>query len=471
MTDPVHWTLVEAADAIDGGRISSRELTEACLRRIETVQPILNCFIHVDAKEALAEADAADSRRARGEPLGPLHGVPLAHKDMYYAAGRLSTCGSKIRKDFRPEESGTVMERLAAAGAVHLGGLNMSEFAVGPTGHNAHWGHCRNPWNPAHVTGGSSSGSGSAVGGRLAFAALGSDTGGSIRLPAGICGLVGIKPTQTRVSRNGVMGLSFSLDSVGPLARTVRDCARVFGIVAGHDPKDPTSSQEPVDDYEAAACRPAAKGLRIGVPTNYYYDGAADEVRALMQQSLKVFADLGAEIIEIEVPDQEHIGDLAAATMGPESGTLHHAWLRDRPEDYGPQVRARLEPGLSTPGTWYLRAQQIRPQMVRRFVESVFSQCDVLHLPTLNVPVPTVEETDLGDGPDFARMVARMTHCTRPLNYLTVPSLAVPAGFTANGLPASFQLAGRPFGEALLFSVAAAYEAATDWTSRTPALD
>ena len=200
MTDPVHWTLVEATDAVDGGSISSRELTEACLRRIETLQPILNCFIHVDAEEALAEADAADPRRARGEPLGPLHGVPLAHKDMYYAAGRLSTCGSKIRKDFRPEESGTVMERLAAAGAVHLGGLNMSEFAVGPTGHNAHWGHCRNPWNPAHVTGGSSSGSGSAIGGRLAFAALGSDTGGSIRLPAGICGLVGIKPTQTRVA-------------------------------------------------------------------------------------------------------------------------------------------------------------------------------------------------------------------------------------------------------------------------------
>src|SRR5690606_38792450 len=241
MTDPTQWTLVQASEALESGAISSRELTQACLSRIDRLQPTLNCFIHVDPDEALVEADAADSRRARGEPLGPLHGIPLAHKDMYYVAGRLSTCGSTIRRDFWPENSCTVMERLAAAGAVNLGGLNMSEFAVGPTGHNVHWGHCRNPWNPEHVTGGSSSGSGSAVGGRLAFGALGSDTGGSIRLPAGICGVVGLKPTQTRVSRHGVMGLSFSLDCVGPLARTVRDCARLFVAIAGHDPKDPTS--------------------------------------------------------------------------------------------------------------------------------------------------------------------------------------------------------------------------------------
>ncbi|MFN4089061.1 MAG: amidase [Alphaproteobacteria bacterium] len=471
MTDPTAWTLVEAADALDAGRISSRELTEACLARVARLQPVLNCFIHVDADEALAEADAADVRRARGEPLGPLHGVPLAHKDMYYSAGRLSTCGSKIRRDFRPEESGTVMERLAVAGAVDLGGLNMSEFAVGPTGHNVHWGHCRNPWNPAHVTGGSSSGSGSAVGGRLAFGALGSDTGGSIRLPAGLCGLVGIKATQTRVSRHGVMGLSFSLDCVGPLTRTVRDCARMLGVVAGFDPKDPTSSREPVDDYEAAACRPAAKGLRIGVPTSYFYDGAAPEVRALMEASLAVYRDLGAEIVEVDIPDPAPMADLAAATMGPESGTLHHAWLRGRPQDYAPQVRARLEPGLAIPGTWYLRAQQLRPQMVRQFVDGVFARCDVLHAPTLNVPVPTIAETDLGDTPGFTQMVARMTHCTRPFNYLTLPAIAVPAGFTANGLPASFQLIGRPFAEARLFSVAAAYEAATDWTRRPPPLD
>lgn len=471
MTDPTQWTLVQASEALESGAISSRELTQACLSRIDRLQPTLNCFIHVDPDEALVEADAADSRRARGEPLGPLHGIPLAHKDMYYVAGRLSTCGSTIRRDFWPENSCTVMERLAAAGAVNLGGLNMSEFAVGPTGHNVHWGHCRNPWNPEHVTGGSSSGSGSAVGGRLAFGALGSDTGGSIRLPAGICGVVGLKPTQTRVSRHGVMGLSFSLDCVGPLARTVRDCARLFDAIAGHDPKDPTSSREPVDDYEAAACRPQVRGVRIGVPTNYYYDGADPEIRELMRRSLDVMAGLGAKIVEIEVPDQERIADLAAATMGPEAGTLHNAWLRDRANDYAPQVRARLEPGLSIPGTWYLRAQQIRAEMVRSFVEAVFSKCDVMHAPTLKIPVPTIAETDLGDGPDFPRMIATMTHCTRPLNYLTVPSLSVPAGFTANGLPAGFQLVAPPFNEARLFSVAAAYEAATEWTSRAPSID
>lgn len=468
MSDPTQWNLVEAADAVASKQISARELAEACIAKAEARQPVLNCFISLDAEGALAEADAADAALAQGDAAGPLQGVPLAHKDMYYRAGKVSTCGSKIRKDFVPDHTATVLERLSAAGALHMGGLNMSEFAVGPFGHNEHWGHCHNPWNPDHVTGGSSSGSGSAVGGRVVFGALGSDTGGSIRLPSACCGLVGMKGTQTRVSRYGVMGLSFSLDNVGPLTRTVRDNARMMRVIAGADPKDLTAASVPVDDYEAATAGAEIKGLRIAVPTNYYYEGATDDVRALMDASLKAFEALGAEIVSVEVPDHEKLADLAIALRGPEGSVLHQAWMRDRPQDYGAQVKARLEPGLMITGTEYVTSQQIRPQITQRFVDTVFADADVFHAPTVNVPIPSIAETDVKASPNFPAIIAGMTHCTRPINYLGLPSLAVPAGFTDNGLPASFQLVGRPFAEATLYRVAAAYEAETRFPENSP---
>ena len=468
MTDPTLMTLVDAADAVAAKKISARELTEACIVRAQTMQPTLNCFISLDPEGALAEADAADAALARGAPLGPLHGVPLAHKDMYYRQGKISTCGSKIRRDFVAQTTSTALTRLADAGALHMGGLNMSEFAVGPFGHNDHWGHCRNPWNPDHVTGGSSSGAGSSVGGRTVFGALGSDTGGSVRLPAACCGLVGMKPTQTRVSRYGIMGLSFSLDNVGPLTRTVRDNARMLQQIAGVDPNDPTTATAPVDDYEGATQNPDIKGLRIAIPRNYYYDAAAPEIRDLMTASLKVFESLGAEIIEVDVTDHEEINTLATVLRGPEAATLHGAWLRDRPEDYGPQIRARLEPGLAMAATHYVKALQLRPQISKRFIDAVFKNADVFHVPTIAMPVPSIAETDVQDGPDFPALVEAMTHCTRPFNYLGLPALAVPAGQSDNGLPASFQLVGRPFHEARLYRAAAAYESETEFYATAP---
>jgi aspartyl-tRNA(Asn)/glutamyl-tRNA(Gln) amidotransferase subunit A len=470
MTDLTHMSLVDAAEAVASKQVSSRELTEACVARAETLQPTLNCFISLDPEGALAEADQADAALARGDAIGTLHGVPLAHKDMYYRKGKVSTCGSEIRKDFTPDITSTVITRLADAGAVHMGGLNMSEFAVGPFGHNDHWGHCRNPWNPEHVTGGSSSGSGSSVGGRLVFGAMGSDTGGSVRLPAACCGLVGMKPTQTRVSRFGLMGLSFSLDNAGPLTRTVRDNARMLALIAGADPMDPTAASAPVDDYEAATKNPDIKGLRIAVPKNYYYDSATSDVRAMMTDSLKVFESLGAEIVEVAVTDHDEINTLATVLRGPEAATLHGAWLRDRPQDYGAQVRARLEPGLVMTGVHYVKALQLRAQISKRFIDAVFANADVLHIPTVSMPIPSIEETDVKDSQGFPALVESMTRCTRPFNYLGLPSLAVPAGFTDNGLPASFQLAGRPFSEAGLYRAAAAYEAAVKFSDHAPNL-
>src|SRR5438445_568036 len=249
--DVADLSLVEAADAVRKGEVSAVSLLEACLANLDSHEEAVNATIWVDREAAFTAARAADAKRAAGGPLGPLHGLPLAHKDMYYQAGRLSSCGSAIRRDFVPDYSATVIERLSAAGAYAFAGLNMAEFAQNGTGHNRHHGDCRNPWNLSYITGGSSSGSGAAVASRFTYAALGSDTGGSIRLPAAANGVSGIKPTQTRVSRYGVMPLSFSADNVGPLARTARDCARIMSVIAGHDPRDPTSAEMPVPDYEA----------------------------------------------------------------------------------------------------------------------------------------------------------------------------------------------------------------------------
>jgi aspartyl-tRNA(Asn)/glutamyl-tRNA(Gln) amidotransferase subunit A len=467
VSDPTAWTLVEAAAAIKAGRISARELTAACLERVERLQPSLNAFIRIEAERALAMADACDAARDKSAPL---HGVPLAHKDMFYRAGRPCTCGSKIRADFVPSVTATVMARLDAAGAVNLGGLNMSEFAFGPTGHNVHYGPARNPWNTEHVTGGSSAGSGSAVAGRLAFGAMGSDTGGSVRLPAGICGLVGLKPTTTRVSRFGSMGLSFTLDCLGPLARNARDCARLTAAIAGADPRDATCSDAPVDDYEAATVNPDLAGLRIGVARNYYADDLHAEVATAHAACVAALQRLGARVVEVGVPAHDRLTDLQNIVSGAEGAALHATWLKERPQDYGPQVRARIELGLGVPAVSYLQALQLRPRLLAQVVEAVFTSCDVLVVPTLPIPVPTIAETDMGAGQGFAQMIAGMTRLTRPLNVLGLPGLSMPIGFDGRGLPIGAQLVGRPFAEATLFRVAAAYETATDWTRRAPAL-
>jgi aspartyl-tRNA(Asn)/glutamyl-tRNA(Gln) amidotransferase subunit A len=470
MTDPCLWSLTEAADAVATGKISSRELTEACLQRIEQWQPVINCFIHVEAELALSMADAADAAQARGETLGPLHGVPMAHKDMFYREGVLATCGSAIRRDFRPDYTSTVMERMDGAGGVYLGGLNMSEFALGPTGHNHHWGPCRNPWNPERITGGSSSGSGSSTGARLTFGALGSDTGGSVRLPAGANGLVGMKVTSGRVSRYGCMGLSFTHDTIGPLTRTVADNARLLSVVAGYDPNDPTSSQRAVGDYEAAAGARDLKGLRIGVPETYFRSALDPEIREHMDQSLRVFEELGAIVKPVEIPDPDANIDLANIITAAEGATLHAHWLRTRPNDYGPQPRARLEAGFAVSATDYLTAIQLRPRLVRQFIEAAFAECDILHAPNFEMPIPTIAETDVGDTQGFAAVLARASRATRPVNYMGMPALTLPAGFDSNGCPTSLQLIGKPFSEATLYRAGGAFEAVTGFSTKAPKL-
>ncbi len=472
MKDPTALTLRDAAAAIAQGRLHAEALVEASLDRIARLQPMLNCFIRVTADAAIEQARAADRAVKAGHAIGPLHGVPLAHKDMFYRAGAVCTCGSKIRAEFIPDHTATVLTRFDAAGAIELGRLNMAEFALGPTGHNEHFGRCRNPWNPDYITGGSSSGSGAAVAAGLAFGALGSDTGGSVRLPAAACGVVGIKPTFGRVSRYGTMPLSHSFDCIGVLARTVGDSARLLSVMAGADERDDMSSRHAVPDYERGlddATHPRSLvGVTVGVPNRYYHDGVDQETAEALAASRAILEARGAKIADVPIGDHSAINDLAAAILSPEAAALHLPWLRDRPQDYAQQTRARLLVGLGISASLYVQAMQARSRLLEEFLRETFTRCDVLHVAVLKRQVPTADATDVGASATMAQVLAEIVACTRPLNFFSLPGLAVPIGVARNGLPLAMQLIGRPFAEELLFRVGAAYEAGAGESARPP---
>lgn len=467
-TAPALMSLTEVAKAIAEKRLSSREATASCLERIARLNSKLNAFMAVEADEALKAADSADAALAKGGLKGPLHGVPLAHKDMYYEAGKVVTCGSKIRRDFVATTTSTALQRLNNAGAVRLGSLQMVEFAFGPTGHNPHYGAVRNPWNTHHITGGSSSGSGSAVGARLTFAALGSDTGGSIRMPAHFCGVTGLKTSVGRVSRAGAMPLSWSLDTVGPLARTAEDCALLTGLMAGADPDDPTSSTSPVPDYLAATKQPV-RGLRIGLPSAYYVDDLDVDVARVLDETVAVLKSEGAEIVKVELPDQRQLSAACQIVLATEAASLHKRWMIERPQDYSPQVLMRLQNGLAIPAVTYLETMRWRGPALAAWLAAV-DGTDAVIAPVAPMPAPTLAESDVGNSMEAEAVIQRITRFTRPVNYLGLPSLAIPAGFTGPGLPVGMQLIGRCFDEATILRIGAAFQRATDFHKRVPAL-
>jgi aspartyl-tRNA(Asn)/glutamyl-tRNA(Gln) amidotransferase subunit A len=464
--EPVLMSLTAVAKAIADKKVSSREVTQSCLDRIEKFNPKLNAFMSVEADDALKAADAADAALAKGGPNGVLHGVPLAHKDMYYDKGKIVTCGTKIRRDFVAPTTSTALQRLKDAGTVRLGSLQMVEFAYGPTGHNPHYGAVRNPWNTDHITGGSSSGSGSAVAARLTFAALGSDTGGSIRMPAHFCGVTGLKTTVGRVSRAGAMPLSWSLDTVGPLARTVEDCALLTGLMAGADPEDPTASNLPVPDYMAAAKLPI-NGLKIGVPTAFYVDDLDTEVARALDETLAVLKREGAEIVKVDLPDQRQLTAACQFVLATEAASLHKRWMIERPQDYGAQVLMRLQNGLAIPAVSYLEAMRWRGPALSAYLAAV-AGTDAVIAPVAPMPAPTIAESDVGNSNDAEAVIQRITRFTRPINYLGLPSLSIPAGFTKSGLPVGMQIVGRSFDEAMLVRIGAAFQRATDHHQKVP---
>jgi aspartyl-tRNA(Asn)/glutamyl-tRNA(Gln) amidotransferase subunit A len=468
MSNLADLSMTEAADAVRSGEVTSVALLEACWQRMEAVNPILNATIWTDREAAMAAARTADAAVRNKAPLGVLHGVPMMHKDMYYQAGKLSTCGSALRRNWRPDVTATVIERLAAAGAYTFGGLNMAEFAQNPTGHNKTFGDCHNPWNPPYITGGSSSGSGASVAARFNYMALGSDTGGSIRLPASANGVSGIKPTQTRISRYGVMPLSFTHDNVGPLTRTVRDCARVMTVIAGHDPRDPTSAREPVPDFEAALTGDI-RGQRIGVPANVFFDDADAPVTAAIEQALSVLQARGAVIIRLTLPVMDAVATYGSIVSRVEAATIHAEWMRSDPQAYGAHISGRMYPGYAIPAPYYVEALSRRGPVLRAFATEVFAKVDVLVTPTIRTCLPTLAETDIDHGPPGTETkFMAVSANTRPFNYLGLPAISVPCGFDPHGCPIGLQIAGRPFAEARIMKVADAYQRDTDFHARRP---
>ena len=460
----------ELAQAIRAGKVGPVEVTRAYLDRIARLDPTLHAYITVDADGALAAAAVLEREAAAGAWRGPLHGVPLAHKDLFLIPGLPTSCGTRTPDYFVGAPPCTAVARLQAAGALTLGKLNMTELALGPFGDNAHHGDVQNPWRIGHVSGGSSSGSGAAVAAGLAAGALGTDTGGSIRLPAAACGVVGLKPTYGRVSRAGVMPLSWSYDHVGPLARTVRDAALMLATIAGVDPLDATSSRQPVPDYVAALDGSVA-GLRIGVAGGFYADGLDATVTAALAEAVTALGGLGARVEPLTVPDPGPIVSGSSNVMvRAESAVIHSRLLKERPGELQPAVRDRMAPGLTVTAYDYLQGQRLRAQLTREFIDAVFSRVDVLATPTIPEPAPALAQVKAGATADVIARMGRFSRLTRPFNALGLPALSLPCGAAPDGRPLALQLVGRPFDEATLLRLGHAYERATAWHRLRPAL-
>lgn len=464
------WTIESLADAIRRGKLSPVEATEHCLGRIRRLDPQLRAFITVDADGALKTARQREAEASAGRWRGALHGVPLAFKDLCHVRGLPTSCGTKTPDYFVAEHDCTAVARLIDAGAITLGKLNMSELAMGPFGDNAHHGHVQNPWRAGHIAGGSSSGSGAAVAAGLALGALGSDTGGSIRLPAACCGIVGLKPTYGRVSRAGVMPLSWSNDHIGPMSRTVRDAALMLQVIAGRDPLDATSSARAVPDYLSGIERGIA-GVRVVVPENYFFQGVDDEVAAGVREAARVLAELGARVSEARIPDLKIMNDVCNIISRSESAAVHSRVHRERPEQLQAVIRSRLDLGSRILAHDYLQALRLRARITRAFIRDFFAEADVLVAPVIPRPAPPLAHATEGPAEEIAARHGQFARLTRSFNGLGLPALAVPCGLSRAGLPLSFQIVSRPFDEAAVLRVGHAYEESVGFTRQRPPLD
>ena len=405
-----------------------------------------------------------------GQPVGPLHGVPYALKDLYDTAGVRTTGGSRILAERVPARDATAVQRLAAAGAILLGKLNMVEFAYGPEGLNPHYGHTRNPWDRAvhRVTGGSSSGSGAAVAAGLAPGALGSDTGGSIRIPASLCGITGLKPTYGRVSRAGVLPLAWSMDHVGPMTRTAADSALMLGAMAGYDAADASTSVLPVPDYVSSLTGDVT-GLRVGLLRGFFLEDAAPAVVAAVEAAAATLARAGAVVDEVNLERVQLVAAACTAIVGSEALAYHAEWLRTRAAEYDPEVARRLRLGAFIGGAHYVRAQRVRG-LVRDEIDAALARRDVLLAPSTPIVAPAVGERQAAPGGGPADVRAALIRFTRPFNLSGHPACAVPCGFTDGGLPIGMQLVGRPFDEATVLRAADAFQRLTDFHARRPVL-
>ena len=461
-TELYFLTIHQAGELIRKGELSPVELTRACLERIEQTDDRLHSFILLMEEDALRQARTAESEVRSGSYRGPMHGIPFALKDLYDTAGVRTTSGSRVDLDRVPSEDATTTARLKAAGGILLGKLAMHEFALGGPDWTTPFEPARNPWNLNHITGGSSSGSGSAVASGQSPGALGSCTGGSIRGPASFCGIVGLKPTYGRVSRFGVVTLSWSQDHAGPMTRTVEDTAHMLQAIAGHDPRDPTSSRAPVPDY-TLSLREDIRGVKIGLPRHYFFDpdpSVSPEVVDTVEKAVSVLEDLGAHVEEVSLPSLEHVRAANSVIMVSEAYAYHEPNLKTRPQDFGEIVRGRFRVGALMSAADYLQAQRVRT-MARREFADVMKGVDLLVTPTMTQPAAAF------DGYDPSTTV-RGRSFTAPFNVTGLPAISVPCGFTEDGLPIGLQIAGKPFDEPGVIQAAYTYQQHARWYQTRP---
>jgi aspartyl-tRNA(Asn)/glutamyl-tRNA(Gln) amidotransferase subunit A len=463
-TDLVWLTLEEVARELRDRRLSAEEVVRASLERIERLEPRLHAFITVTADRALADARAAS-------PTTPFAGAPIALKDLFDTAGVRTTGGSRIFADRIPTEDAHVVERLRHAGAVSLGKTNLHEWAFGTTNQNPHFGGTRNPWDLSRTPGGSSGGSAAALGAGLCYGSVGTDTGGSIRIPAAMCGVVGLKPTYGRVSTAGVIPLSWTLDHVGPMARTVRDAALLYSVIAGSDPDDPTCVDRPLEDV-LAPIEDGARGLRVAVPADHFFTGADPEVEAAVRAAVVVLEREGARIEEVRWPWAAELLRAQATIAATDAAAYHADHLRDQAADIGPDVLERFRIGERTTGPQYAAARRRREE-IRREVIRLASRYDAIATPTTAMTAPlAIASAEAGSagvrGGAAIENAVRLTAYTSAFNFTGLPAISLPCGFTAGGLPIGLQLAAAPWREATVLRAARAYERVTEWSRRRP---
>ena len=447
-------------------QLSPVEVVDAQLARINATEPTLNSFITLLPEAAQTAARRAETEIQAGKHRGPLHGIPVGLKDLYNTAGVRTTSGSRIFDNFVPQEDCTVAARLLRAGAILLGKLNMHPLAYGPTGENSDYGHMHNPWDPEVVAGGSSGGSGSAVAAGQCTIATGSDTGGSIRIPAAFCGIVGFKPTYGLVSKHGLTPLAWSLDHPGPMTRTVEDAALAMNAIAGHDPKDPASARADIPDY-AGGLTGDIRGLRVGVPKEYFEAPVDPQVERAARTAIDVLGGLGAVVTEVSFPMFSQSDPISTAIIMAEAAAYYRDLLATDADRIYPPVRLRLEAGLFISAADYLRAQQAR-SMFNDQAHRLLEQVDLLAGPTEPVTAPKLLANRVQAGGRTVGTVTALTQYTRAYNITGFPAVSVPCGFSESGLPIGLQLAGRPFDDVTVLRAAHAYEQAADWGQRRP---
>ena len=448
-------TITTASESLRLRKLSSVELTSTALKRIAKHDSTLKTFITITADQAMEQARKADEERAAGHIRGPLQGIPVAVKDLFYTRGVLTTCGSRLHENFVPEYSAAVVEKLEAAGAVMLGKLNMHELAYGITSANPHYGAVRNPWNQEHSPGGSSGGSGAAVATGMVYAAMGSDTGGSIRIPASFCGTVGLKPTYGRVSRYGTFPLGYSLDHMGPLTRSVRDSAIVLNAIAGHDPRDEASSRRPpVDFVPDEGC--SIRGLRIGFPENGYFERLDGDVESAVRGAIARAQSLGAVVLPVRIPDLAALNAVARVVLLAEASAVMEPFL-DQRQKFGADVMALLDQGRLVPAVDYVNAQRLRKQMQREF-HKLWSTVDCIVAPATPNVAPRIGDKTVRLGGQDEDVRLATTRFARGINALGVPALSMPCGLSSAGLPIGLQIIGAAFQEPLILRLGAALE-------------